>query len=203
MTDNTTAPAMPEGLPAEFWDAQANSVKLPELVNSYNETTRLKAEHEEHLKGLPAKAEDYKIQGALPPGFMIPFGYEPRVDEKDPRIPALRAFAHKHKLSQEMVNEIVGIDLQAQVAAELDADAVIQAEMKKLGENGKARVAAVEAALRGHLDETEYDAVRRHVDSATALSALEKILARLPAPPSASKVVSLPRVADRLYGKRP
>lgn len=198
MTDDNHA--MPEGLPAQFWDEQAGAVKLPEMVKSYGELATFKAQEDERLKGLP-KAEDYKMDGTLPHGFMVPHGFEPKINEKDPHIAPLREFAAKHHLSQDQVSAIIGLDLQAQVKDQLAADEALQAEMMALGANGKARIAAVERGLAAHLDETDFNAVRPFIDSAVALSAMEKILARLPEPQMRTNgTTTRERPADVFYG---
>jgi hypothetical protein len=203
MSENTTTAQRPEGLPDQYWDSDAGSVRMTELMADYGEAARLKADHDARIAALPAKPEDYKMEGALPEGFMVPHGFEPKVDPKDSRIPALREFAHKHKLSQEAVSKLIGLDLQAQVAQHLEADAAIAAEMQKLGENAKARIKAVESALATHLDEAEFEAMRPYVNTAAAVSALEKILAKLPKLPKNGGLPPPPeRPADKFYAKR-
>jgi hypothetical protein len=209
MSDNdidTDAPSgMPEGVPAQFWNAETGQVDMPGMAKHYGELAAFKAQQDERHAGLPQKPEDYRIEGSLPQGFMVPHGFEPRVDPKDPRIPALREFAHKHRLPQEAVNALVSLDLQAQVAAQMEADAELQAEFKKLGENGKARVKAVETALALHLSEAEYEAIRPFTGSAVVIAALEKIIAKagpLPAPNGGMQKSAPERPADKFYGKR-
>src|SRR5262249_4509605 len=114
MSNDTTA-QMPAGLPEQYWDAQAGQVKMTELMADYGEAARLKAEHDERIAALPAKPEDYRIEGKLPDGYLVPAGFEPKVDPKDPRIGPLRELAHKQGWSQEMVSDLIGMDLQAQV----------------------------------------------------------------------------------------
>src|SRR5262245_42698711 len=132
MSDNNATPTMPAGLPEQYWDAQTGQVKMPELVKAYGEAAAFKADHDARLAALPAKPEDYKMEGKLPDGFLVPAGFEPRVDEKDPRIPALRELAHKQGWSQETVSALIGMDLQAQVAMQVEADKAIASEMAKL-----------------------------------------------------------------------
>lgn len=179
MADDIVAPPqMPEGLPTQFWDAQANQVKLPDLIKSYGEAATFKTQHDARLAALPKKPEDYKIELKLPDTVKVPQGVEYKIDEKDPRIAPLRAYALKHQLSPDAVNELVAIDAERQIAAMVQAEADLQAEQKKLGENGPARVSAVESFLKATLTQSEYEELRSFIGNATAFAGLEKVIAK-------------------------
>lgn len=192
-----------------YWDATANAVKMPDLVAA----GQFKIDHDARIAALPQKPEDYKVEWKAPEGFKAPEGMKAediKIDEKDARIPALRAFAHEHKLSQDQVNGLVALHIQAQMAEYAAADAELQAEMKKLGENGKTRVEAANAFLKQHLTAEEHAAVRLFIGNSTAFTGLEKIIAKAltqSVPPNAGGNPNPPpkpvvRLADRLYGQK-
>jgi hypothetical protein len=204
---------MPEGLPAQFWDQSSGQVNMPDLVKSYGELSTFKTSHDERLAALPQKAEDYKVEWKAPDGFKPPEGLDPaalKINDKDPRIPALRAFAFEHKMSQDQVTALVGLHVQAQIAEFAEADAEIQAEMKALGENGKTRVTAAETFLKAAVSTEEYAALRPFIGNARAFAAIEKLIAKATAggpPPNSNDGGNPPpkpqtRIADRFYGQK-
>ena len=136
---------------------------------------------------------------------MVPHGFEPKVNPKDPRIPALREFAHKHHLSQEAVSALIGLDLQAQVADQMAADEAIQAEMKALGENGKARIAAVERGLAAPSRRSRVRsraAVHRQRGSGVGAGEASRQAAGAADERRLQNNSAPPRPADRLYGQK-
>jgi len=202
---------MPEGLPTRFWDQQSGSVNIPEFVKAHGELSTFKTEYDTRIAALPQKPEDYKIELKLPDTVKVPEGMQLKIDEKDPRVPAVRAFAQKHQLSQDGLNELVAMHAQMQIEEHVANEAAIQAEMKKLGENGKTRVGALESYLKANVTKDEYEALRPVIGDVTAFSALEKLIAKAttqgvpsnldggvpPAPP-----LPKPRNADIFYGKQ-
>lgn len=199
----------PEGLPAQFWDQQTGQVNLPEFVKSYGEVSAFKTQHDQRIAALPKDPKDYKIELKLPDGVKVPDGAEFKIDDKDPRLPAVRAFAHKHQLSQDTVNELISLHAQMEIEAYAAGEAELQAEMKKLGSNGPARTQAAETFLKANLGKDEYEALRPVIGNAVAFAAVEKLIARAtsqsvpanlnggtpPNPPQAKK-----RPADVFYG---
>lgn len=187
-------PKIPDGLPPQFWDSQAGQVNTPELVKAYGEIATFKAQHEERLAALPKDPKDYKLEIKLPDTVKLPEGFKPEIDEKDPRVPAVRAFAHKYQLPQDALNELVALDAQMQVEEFVANEAAIQAEMKKLGENGKARVGAIESFLKANVAKDEYEALRPVIGNALAVQAIEKLIA---------KAVTQQVPGNRLNGDQP
>lgn len=170
--------SMPEGLPTQFWDSQSNQVNIPEFVKSYGEVSAFKTQHDQRMASLPKRPEDYKIELKLPDTVKVPDGLELKIDDKDPRLGMLREFAVKNQMAPELVNEIVALEAQMQIAAHVQGEAHLQAEMKKLGENGKARVGALEDFLKANVSKEEYAALRPVIGDAAAFSAIEKLIAK-------------------------
>jgi hypothetical protein len=202
--------AMPEGFPAQFWDDKSGAPKMPDFVASYNELVTAKTAHEEKIKALPTKAEDYKLDVKLPQDLKLPDGLDIadlKVDDNDPRVGPLRELALKHQLPQEVIDELIALDAQTQIAAFTKHDELLQAEMKKLGENGKARVSAMESFLQKQVSPAQYEAMRPFIGDAEAFAGLEALITKITSqtnvpgaqPPQANKPATLP-VEARWYG---
>lgn len=203
---------MPDGLPSQFWDQSAGQVNMGELIKAHTDLATFKQQHDERIAGLPQKADDYKVEWKAPDGFKAPDGLDVaalKINPDDPRVPALRQFAHEHKLTQDQVSGLVALHVQAQIAEFAAAQAEIQGEMKKLGENGPVRVKAAEDYLKANLGKDEYEAMRPFIGHSTAFAALEKLIAmatKQGVPPNGGGGGSpprqeRPRLADRFYGK--
>lgn len=206
--DGLAPAAMPEGLPAQFWDDKSGAPKMADFVASYNELVQVKEAHDARLASVPKTADEYKLEIKLPDDVKLPEGLtreDLKIDDKDPRIPVLREFALKHQLSNEAVNELVALDAQTQIAALTQHDELLQAEMRKLGENGKERVSAMEAFLQKHVP-AEYEAMRPFIGDASAFAGLEKLITKITsetsvpggAPPRVVRAVDVP-VEQRWY----
>lgn len=118
--DGIAPAAMPEGFPAQFWDDKSGAPKMPDFVASYNELVKSSTEHAARIEALPKKAEDYKLEVKLPQDFKLPDGLDIKdlkVDDNDPRVGPLRELALKHQLPQEVVDELIALDAQTQIAA--------------------------------------------------------------------------------------
>jgi hypothetical protein len=170
-------PQMPEGLPTQYWDQTAGAVNMPELIKGFGELNTFKTEHEKRLADLAArKPDDIKIVAKLPEGLKLPPNTEIKIDEKDPRVAAVRALAIKRGFDQETVDDLVAIEVAQQAQAEIEADAAVQAEQKKLGQNGPARVKAAESFLSSKLSAEKYEAVRPFIGNALAFEAIEDLI---------------------------
>lgn len=205
------APQMPAGLPEQFWDATAGSVKVNDLVGSYAELNTFKSEYDAKMAALPAKPDDYKIDVQLPKDWDVPKDYKFEINEDDPRLPMVREFAHKHKLSPEVLNELALLDAKIQIENHKRIDAEIQAEMKKLGQNGQQRIDAVNNYLKANVSPEEHQALRLAFGDAAAFQGLEKLVTaalKQGVPPNGGEGGSpqkpqpaqRPSLADRLYG---
>lgn len=209
-----SASTIPDGLPEQFWDATSSAVNFPELTKSYGELAGFKKEHDDRIAALPQKPEDYKFEIKWPDGTKVPEQLaDYKIDDKDPRVQAFRAFALERKMSLEDANALVMLDATSQVEAYNAELATIQEEQKKLGSNGPARISALETFLKANVAEEGYEALRGSaLTSAAAFEALEKIIAKAttqaipsnngdppppPVPPKPSRVdVFYPRKAS-------
>jgi hypothetical protein len=173
----------PEWLPEAHWDSAANSIK-PDFGTHYAEVSAFHKTQTEAQAALAArKPEDIKIEVKLPDTIKVPDGLQVQINEKDPRVPVLRELALKNNLSQDVINSLVALDAQQQIAAHTAEQIRIAAEDAKLGANAKDRKTAVDNWLKGMKDRSEitadeYEAVRVYAIDATAVTALEKIIAK-------------------------
>ena len=149
----------PEWLAEKFWDAEKGEARLESMSKAY---ATLEAAHDKlkSSKGnkAPKDADDY-----LKDGFEMPEGAE-NVKEFTADDPALQAFAkvaHKYGLPQEAFKGIVSEFLQS-INGELPAPIDPEAEIEKLGNNGKQIVQAalvwadsLEASGRYSADEVD------------------------------------------------
>jgi hypothetical protein len=177
------AVSRPEWLPEAHWDPAANSIKQ-DFGNHYAELATFHKTQTEAQAALAArKPEDIKIEVKLPDTIKVPDGLQVQINEKDPRVPVLRELALKNNLSQDVINSLVALDAQQQIAAHTAEQIRIAAEDAKLGANAKDRKTAVDNWLKGMKDRSEitadeYEAVRVYAIDATAVTALEKIIAK-------------------------
>jgi capsid assembly protein len=170
-------------LPETAWDTTTGVVKLdalqPIVTAHQAELTR--------RSSLPQKPDDYKIE--LPGDFKLE-GVKPediKIDEKDARIPLVRAFAHEFGLPQAAVSKLVALDTQVRVAAARAAEAAetarITEETKKLGANADDRLKAVGAwatglKQRAEISDDEVAAIYQIATSAAGVTLLEKLITK-------------------------
>jgi hypothetical protein len=177
------APVRPEWLPESHWDTAANNIK-PEFGTHYAELTTFHKTQTEAQAALAArKPEDIKIEVKLPETVKVPDGLQVQIDEKDPRVPVLRELAIKNNLSQDVIDSLVALDAQQQIAAHAAEQTRIAAADAKLGANAKERKAAVGDWLKGMKDRNEftaeeYEAVRVYAIDPESVTAIEKIIAK-------------------------
>lgn len=139
----TPTPTRPDGLPEQFWDAQAGA-KLPELVTELGRLAAFESAEAKRREGVPDKPEGYELK--LPAEFKAPDTF--KFDDKDARIEPLRAFAKETGLTNEQFGKLLAIHAQHEIA---DATFMLEAEKaekQKLGSNSAARVEALKSGLK-------------------------------------------------------
>lgn len=180
------AATKPDFLPDTYWDATAGAINTDEFGKHYGEiagAAQRWTEHEAARSALPQKPEDYKLDVKLPDTVKVPDGLTLKVDDKDPRVPLLRAVAHQHGLSQDAVNALVALDAQMKIADHTAETARVAEENKKLGDKAPDRIAAVTNWAKGLKDRgeftaAEYDELRVTASTAAGVTLLEKIMAK-------------------------
>jgi hypothetical protein len=173
----------PEWLPGSHWDPATTAIK-PEFGARYTELETFHQTKTAEAAALAArKPEDIKFEIKLPETVKVPDGMDLKINPDDPRVPVLRELALKNNLSQDVVDSLIAIDAQQQIAMHAAEQTRIAAEEAKLGANAKDRKTAVGNWLKGMKDRgefsaAEYEAVRIYAVDAASVSALEKIMAK-------------------------
>jgi hypothetical protein len=140
-TPPSTPAARPDWLPSdEYWDGEKNEIKS-DLGKKFNEMATRIAADDVRKGSLPQTADAYKLE--LPADFKPPAGVEFKLDAANPALGQLKAVAHKHGMTQEAVNELIGVYAGNEVGTEARIKAAATAEVAKLGPSGPARVDAV------------------------------------------------------------
>lgn len=174
----------PEWLGESHWDVEKGAIK-DDFGAHYTELASFHKTQTEAQAALAArKPEDIKIEIKLPETVKIPDGLQVQINDKDPRVPVIREMAIKRGWDQDTVNDLVAMDAQMQIQAHTDEQTRIAAEDAKLGTNAKDRKSAVGNWLKGMKDRNEisadeYEAVRVYAVDAAAVTALEKIIAKV------------------------
>jgi hypothetical protein len=169
----------PEGLPDQFWDAEKKEVRLAALVKAANDMRARLARGGEEAP--PASADGY----ALPAVEGLPKELVPPND--DPVWSAVRKAAHEAGLTQKQLEAVARPYLaavaeqakQRQPATEQDAAAAYEAELARLGPQGRQVVHEVGAWLsglvaRGVMTGEEYAALQG-ISTAEGVRALAKL----------------------------
>ncbi len=128
----------------------------------------------------PQKAEDYKLE--LPADFKMPAGVEFKLDAANPALGQLRDVAHKHGLTQDAVNEIIGVYAGNEVGNQAAITTAKNAEIAKLGPTAPARVDAVTqwmAGMDASPDKGDAKALAGMLVTARHVEAFERIITRL------------------------
>ena len=177
----TTPPSRPEWLPSdEFWDAEKNEVKGTDLGKRFNELATWKAAEDVRRGALPQTPDAYKAE--LPADFKPPAGVEFKLDAANPALGQLKAVAHKHGLTQDAVNELIGVYAGNEVGTQAAVAAARTAEVGKLGATGPARVDAVTRFM----DASGLGVLKSSLITAAQVEAWEKHITQLTTQGSAS-----------------
>jgi hypothetical protein len=169
-----TTQSRPEYVPETFWDEATASVK-PEFTAHIGELAALKAQHEARLAARPESVDGYKLE--FPEGYTPPVAV--KFDPTDPRVSLLQAFAHKNNWSQAEFSEALTIEA-ANVAANAKAESDYrEAEMKKLGTNGTARVTAIQTSLTASVGEQGAKRLLSLIETAEDVAIFEKLQAAM------------------------
>lgn len=148
---------------------------------AFDDASALKARDDERLGGLPKDAAGYtftvpeKIE--MPEGFEPPEGFKLEIKEDDPRIPALKALAHEHKLDQATLDAFAGIWAAHEVRKIHDAAKAGADEIKKLGPNAESRMAALSRVVSSRVPKDQAEAFIADLTSADSLRAAEALVA--------------------------
>jgi hypothetical protein len=172
-------PARPDTIPEQFWDAEKGAVRTDDMAKSWRDL-RAKISRGEHNP--PDKPEAYtvpKVEG-VPDGLVG--------GEKDALWPEIRQAAHAVGITQKQLDALAAPFLKAVAEQAAPADpevrkAAVEAELAKLGPNGRHVVRDVKGWINGlhangSFSDEERDALLR-VGTAAGVRALAKVRERL------------------------
>lgn len=176
-----TKPERPDYIPEKFWDAESGQPKVKELANSYSHVEKklgtsrdeIRAELEKEIQSKQAEGvpESYEL---IIPEDIVPEGAELNVNKEDPRFQALTKIAKENNWTQEQVNEIVKLDVLAQV----ESYNTTQQEMAKLGERAQQRVERIYSWATANFSPDTAKVIGSLARSADDVKALEEVIAK-------------------------
>jgi hypothetical protein len=169
--------AQPEGLDAAFWDADKGALRTDDAVKALKELAALKADADMRAKAVPAKADDYKVE--LPSEFKAPEGFDFKFDEKDPAIPALKAWAHGMKLDQSAVSGLLAIEAQRQFALQKSHLEAHKVEMASLGANAETRLSELKGRITAAVGEDGFAVLAGSLFTARQIQVFEALMAKV------------------------
>lgn len=171
----------PEFLPDQFWaDDQAD---YGAFRSEFETLSQFKSEAEAAQASLPQSADDYAV--ALREGFEVPEGVEYQLNPDDPRVPALREFAHKHGLSQDAMHDLLEMHAGGEIEAIKTQQSHSIEEMKKLGSDASGRVERIKNSLISQLPKSQGEALADALTTADAVIAVDALLGRMTGKPAA------------------
>lgn len=189
----------PDWLPEQFWNPETKGTRVKELAKAFCDNRALVSKGVEGYKTqyeTDRAAEIAKVRPADPAGYQIALGKgfenvvlheKPLADgsydgtktnfvlnPNDPTVAFWRKTAHDAGLSQEQFNEGIGAFVKSKMGDMPNPEA----EMKTLGENGKARINAVNAYVKSTLTEASYKALESFATTAKGVVAIEELMAK-------------------------
>lgn len=203
-------PKRPDWAPEKYWDKDKNELRTDQLGKGYQELSKLLGKRAADLKTpefqafydariestrgeieaqirqkihgeRPAKAEDYQMTLSDADIVMLPEEFRDVSGlGDDPLVQGFKSFCYENGLSQDKFSSMLGRYLTTTASEIAQRKA---GEMEILGENAGARIEAVSTWMRKNLLEEEFQAIAPAVQSATALQAFEKLIARLSGAP--------------------
>lgn len=169
----------PENVPEKFWDAEAKTIKVDDVIKSYTEletkigttaTEAVEAYKTEQKKGLPGSPQDYQIEL---PNDILPEGQNFNIADDDKMVGWFREFAHQRGMSQ---LDFTGA-LRTYIENDIAQGNAIRGQMDQLGENGQDRVDRIDMFLQKTLNsDVEYKAMANIINSPNAVIAMEKLM---------------------------
>ena len=192
-----TAVPRPEYLPEKFWNTESSQPNVEGLAKSYTELERkfsqrasaLREELEKEIlaprEGVPESPDKY--QYAVPSIENLPNGWEAQMADDDPMLGWWRETAHSRGLTQDEFQEGINKYFEYHFGGLPNREA----ELQNLGENGQARVDAVDMWLGKNLTEQEYNVIAEFAVNADSIKVLEKIIG-IQAEPSLSSFEGAP-----------
>lgn len=167
--------ARPDYIPESFWDTEKGF-----KTDDFNTLLTTKAERDAHLAQVPEKPDGYQVKlpenFQLPEGFSMPEGQNFEIDENDPRVGAVREFAHANQLSQDQFGQLIAIGARMDIEQQIGLDKALAEQAEQLGAKGKERVSAVTTWLGAKLGGEAAQALAPMLYTAKAVQAFERLM---------------------------
>jgi len=178
----TVSNERPEYIPEKFWDPDENQTNIEALGRAYGELSSFVGKKRDEIHDevvLQYQKELNENRPESPDKYAALFNDESPWKEmekdihydSDPLVQMWADTAHKAGLSNEEYSKGVEVYLDA-ITAGPDMDE----EIAKLGENGKARIEAVDLWANKNLNEEQYNALTSMAQSSEIISALETLM---------------------------
>jgi hypothetical protein len=167
-------PARPDYIPEQFWDAEKGEAKAGDLSAWIKRVSELEAREAERAKGVPEKPEGYAP--TLPETFKAPEGVEVRIDPNDPLFVEARQFAKEQGLTQAEFSKMLAIEAKRVANEATKLAEARKAQKEALGENGQARIDALDTKLKARLTHDEVGALWAGIATAAQVAAFEKLV---------------------------
>jgi hypothetical protein len=174
--DPAPAPLVrPDYIPESFWDKD-KGFKTDDL----NNLIAGKAERDALLAQVPADPTGYKVtlppDFQLPEGFALPEGQESIIDENDPRVGAVRDYAHANQLSQQQFEGLIAIGAQMDIAEQTSMREALGKQREELGAKAEERVTAVTTWLGAKIGGEFAQALAPMLYTAKQVQAFERLM---------------------------
>tara|TARA_Y100000593_G_scaffold32373_1_gene63797 strand:- start:3861 stop:4628 length:768 start_codon:yes stop_codon:yes gene_type:complete len=177
-----TSATRPDYVPEKFWDADQGQVNVEALSQSYTNLEGLIGKKREEIKQEVANEYVAELDQDRPKGgpdkYVINFAedsplheLQDQIDYEDPLVKMWADTAYRAGLSNDEFSNGVEKFISGMVP-----NTDIDAEIAALGENGKARVEAVDLWANNNLEKSEYEALAQSVNTADGIRALEKLM---------------------------
>ena len=179
--EEVEAKERPDYYPEKFWDADQNEPNVEALAQGYNELERFVGKKTDDIREEVIRQQMEELnqnRPEAPDKYLATFSEDSPFKEIEDQLsyddPVLKMWAdvsHKAGLSNDEFSEGIHTYLEA-MATGPD----IAQEVERLGENGQARVDAVDMWVRKNLNDDMYEALSGQIRTAEAFQALESLM---------------------------
>lgn len=146
------AATRPDWAPESIWNPTTNSFdndKAKAFREEHDSLLAFKGAEDTKRLTLPKTPDEYKVE--LTKEFKPPAGVDFAIDDKNPALASLKAWAHKHAIPQSALSEVVDVYAGTVVGSMAAQKAAYAAEVTKLGPAGPARIDALGMWMKGVL----------------------------------------------------
>ena len=180
-TEEVEVKERPEYYPEKFWDPDQNEPNVEALAQGYNELERFVGKKTDDIREEVIRQQMEELnenRPEAPDKYLATFAEDSPFKELEDQLsyddPVLKMWAdvsHKAGLNNEEFSEGIHNYLEA-----MSTGPDVAEEIGRLGENGNARVEAVDMWVRKNLNDDMYEALSSQIRTAEAFQALETLM---------------------------